>query len=505
MRTDGAMPLVAVFSGVALAFAGLMAFAAEAVWFPLAWLVTGSILVLALVYRFVEEQDRHLLVVAAVLAIVVRAWFAWWIVDHPDRNPDSFMYWASGSNLGYLLFLSPRLAPLDFIATLGTHQSGYFFYTAVMTQVQRAEILVCFTNVLIGSLSGLLVYRLARHIWPESADVARWAALLTWASSAIIVSDAVNMRDSHSLVAGMLVMLGVQRLSKRWDWPGLLLTLAGFLILLQWRSYIAFMLLPTTALILFVARRSQRLAMLLVFGCLAGLAVVGVASMDMYIIAERLGHGLSFFDMLKVASLGFGEQRQASSAVAGVSLDSWGDLAVVIPLGVVRALFAPIPWMPLKLDLLLIPDGLVRYALMPFMFAGIVETLRRDWRRAFPALTILAAYVTLYAIIEIGGNIRHNLQYYPLYFMLSMIGIRARARYGALIWTIYAAMTLALWVQGMSFWLFKTFGPVVFAALAVWWVVETRAWRPLAGMLSQGKALRGSTTGPETAGPRDRE
>ena len=474
--------------GLGTAFALLIGFTPATVWYPIVLLTTGGVILLGAVYRYTEEEDRDLLMWAFIIALVIRAWCAWWIVDYDYRNPDSRMYWASAVNLAQLLFHSPRITPLNLIEVLGTHQQGYYITSAVLTQVQHNEIVICFVNVLIGMLIGLLVYRLTRQVWPEHPSVACTATLLTWFASSMITVSAANIRDAAVTAGGLIVMIAIQRLSTRWNWKNLFLYVIGLSFLIQFRSYIAFMLLPTSVLILLIVRRKHRMLMLGIFAGVVAIALIGVASMDLFIIADQLGEGVSFFDMLKIASAGLGERRQADSAVAGVSLNSWADLMIVIPLGYIRAFLSPLPWNPSYLDKTLIPGVILRYLIMPFAFIGAWEGMKRNWRRTFPMVTVWMAYMAVYALIEIGGNVRHNTQFYPLYFLFAAIGILVRSRYCVFTWVFYAALTVSLWTQALSLWLFKRFGAVVFALMAIWWIVETRAWEPVLKVFARRKA-----------------
>ncbi len=85
----------------------------------------------------------------------------------------------------------------------------------------------------------------------------------------------------------------------------------------------------------------------------------------------------------------------------------------------------------------------------------------------------------IYAVLELGGNLRHNIQWLHLFYLFGVIGWRNRHKWGELLWFGYAGVALALWAFGLEMSLSKKFFPVAFALMFIWWIAVTRPWREL--------------------------
>jgi len=450
--------------------------------FPLAWLSCGLLVIFGITRTWVVKRDQASLMLGATIALAVRAPIAWVLFDRVARNPDARFYWEMGSRISHL-WAADRLIPLDYIRTTGTHQVGYFVWVAGHMAVQRFEYLVVATNGLIGVATGLLAYALARLVCPEMKELPRRAAWMVWLSTAMLYSDVQNMRDSAAIFSVLVTVIGLQSIAGKWSWKGLGVYFVGLLLLIQIRSYIAFVFLPVAAVTLFLVRREHRILMFLGFTSLAVGAFMVIASADLFVLARSMSQGADLMDMLQFASVGLTGTMEGSSLVHGLRLAGWMDLFTLIPLGSVRSLFAPLPWKTESTMLFYAPDAVIRFCLMPFAAVGVVELLRRDWRRVVPILAATSALIVLYAVIEIGGNPRHNAQWYAMYYLLSLVGVQAYRRYEGIVWSGLAVVSLSVWVIGMTTATSKLFFPLCMFCIAAWWMYQVRPWRHLSGKL----------------------
>jgi hypothetical protein len=411
--------------------------------FPLVWLSCGLIIILAIIKVWTERRDHASLILGAIVALALRASLGWVLVGSIYESNDTRLYWEMGTRFNHL-WQADRLLPLDHIRLSGTDQVGYFVWVGLHMFLQRLQYLVICTNTVIGIGCGLLAYAFVRLAVPGDRNLPRRVAWMMWLSTAMILNDSQNLRDTISVFLVIVTMIGIQRLTESWSWKGFLTYFIGILLLIQIRSYIAMAFLPITAVALLLVRKTHKLPIFLVFvGITIGVFVV-LASTDLFVMASSMTQGYKILDMLQFASVGLSGTVEGGSMVYGLNLQTWSDFLTLIPLGTVHALFSPLPWKVRELAVLLIPDAIVRFALMPFVVVGTIELLRRNWRGIMPSLIVMTALIVLYAIIEIGGNIRHNGQWFIVYYMLAVAGIQVYGKYKAVIWTGLVIVTLPL-------------------------------------------------------------
>lgn len=446
-------------------------------WLPLIWFVTGGALLVRWIASAADPEDRGILVAALIAGLAARAIMGWFVVDHPYRNSDTRLYWQLGTRLA-ALWSVPHSMHVDLVRTLGTGQAGYYVWVALHALIAREQLLVVASNCLVSGANGVLTYLVGRRAW--SPFVGRVAALLVFTASGIIFSDAHNMRDVIVTFAGLLMVYGVQLLADRWCVKGFLAVVLGIAIAVPVRPYVMAAYGPAVAIGLLVMRRTGRLAVLSVALILAGGAMAYVVSTSMFTtVSEAIGGGFgeTVTTLLMIGNAGLTGGRAATSLLYGVQLRTLHDILLYLPVGIVHILFAPLPWKTYHIEWLFVPEGLVRYLLIPFVGIGAWEALKNgSWRRTFIVVFALAGMMLLYAVLELGGNVRHNEQFFPYYFILGAIGIATARRHGIELWVTYAFSSLALWAFGLGMRLSMRFMPLVLLLLGLWWLVTVRPW-----------------------------
>jgi hypothetical protein len=110
-----------------------------------------------------------------------------------------------------------------------------------------------------------------------------------------------------------------------------------------------------------------------------------------------------------------------------------GALAA-LPMGVVRLLLAPFPWAISGFrQLLVLPETLVWYALMPAFFRGLVYAVRTRLGAVLPIVVFAATLTTAYALMQgnVGTAYRQRTQITMFFFVFMGVGIVERRRQAA--------------------------------------------------------------------------
>lgn len=471
-------PHVVLLVLVAGAIFGTALFTPAGLWLPVTWIAVGGSLIVLWISRVADPDDRLLLVGGALIGLTLRCAGAWLVVDYVYRYPDMILYWDLGNRVAEALS-NPGILDVDLVKVVGTSSYGYYLWTGLHVLLLRDQILTSLSNALVGTASGVLAYLLARRVWNGRVGVI--GAWLVWLSSAHIIVDAHSLRDSIATFSILAIVYGTQVLAGGWNWKGSSWLVLGFVSLVYIRLYIAAPVVLAIMIAFPLMARGRRLAILTVFVALAVVAGFLAAASDFALLAKKLGSGNTIATMLLLANKGLFPRRFAASAVADVEIGSFQDMVLHVPVGIVRILFAPLPWLPEKTDTGFIPDAVARYAMMPLFFVGFWDAVRYRWRRALLVALVYLAGVHLYALIELGGSVRHNIQFFPYYYSFAAAGWTVARRYGQALWFGYALVSLAVWIYGLTLWTAFSIMPVMLLSIAVWffayWAFARRGLR----------------------------
>ena len=444
-----------------------------AIWFPVAWAATGMSMLVVWIIRVADPRDRDILIAAVLIGVLVRIVAATFIVDYPLRFPDTRLYWRLGTRLADM-WTRPHIAEVHIIRTLGTARAGYYAWVAGHSIILRQEVLIPITNAMVDGANIIMTYVIGRHIW--NARVGRNAAIFIASSSAMILVSSCNLRDALATLSGLAIAYGALQLTERWNVKGMIWFVLGLAAMLQIRVYIAALVVMVLLVALLVVRRSGRLTVLMVIGVVGAVLAVVVSTHEVVSIVSKLAKGNTVFELIKFAQRGLIGTRPTDSAVSGINLNSAGDLVIYLPLGFIRAWFGPQPWMTRGIDVLFTPDVMVRHAVLPLFFVGIWHAVRTNWRRTLLIVLLLLGEMTIYALIELGGNARHNTQYFPYHYMFVCIGWTVARRYTEALWIGYAVVSLAVVGYGMTLPIAKWLLPLLLVLLGIWWLAVVRPW-----------------------------
>jgi hypothetical protein len=291
----------------------------------------------------------------------------------------------------------------------------------------RNQLLVQFLNGTVGCLTVLVIYAIAARLF--DARAARLAAVFMAFFPQVVFWSAGMYKDPATLLCIALCMYSVVRLRDRLS-PGMVIVFVlAELSLIGLRFYIAyFVAFATLATFLFTGGRNPiRLVITYAF-----LTAALIGALNVAVARETLERQASF---LNLERLQITRDDQATWAKSGFGADldvstPAGALAA-LPTGVVYLLFAPFPWAISGLrQIMVLPETLVWYALMPAFVRGTAYALRHQFRAVLPIVVFAASLTGAYALMQgnVGTAYRQRTQITMFFYIFMAVGIVEKRR-----------------------------------------------------------------------------
>ncbi len=388
-----------------------------------------------------EEDNAQRKWLAAVVAVggVARVFMiglVYGVLNPYLFAPDTASYEYQGEAL---VSFWAGLAPAPVIAA--SWQKGYALLNAgAITMLGEPTWFMVVLNVFAALWTVLLTYFITRRCFGIRA--ARFAAVLTAVFPSMILWSVLNIRDAITMaVVTMLVLMAIRaygRLRLRdLVWFGL-----GLLALSTLRDYMGFLVIAGIALGYFGALRPGRVVSTFVVGIAASLVVIMVLERAGIFSPDVLTNPVSDVQRMRLGLQQDFVQGTAGSAFGtDVEINSVGDMARYLPVGLTFFLFAPFPWSITSiLQLTTLPEVLLWYLLVPFVVMGLRDAGRKESAATLLPIGVLVLTVCTYALVEgnFGTAYRHRAQVMPLFFVLAGQGLarwwdtRVQARRAAL-------------------------------------------------------------------------
>jgi 4-amino-4-deoxy-L-arabinose transferase-like glycosyltransferase len=379
-----------------------------------------------------EVTEAYLLVRLYSWSILIRSSLAIALNIFGENSAFAATFWGDSGTYdiaGYQLALKWSGEPVS-SAYMSTAVSGYgwaYFVGAVYSLVGRNQLFVQFLNSMIGSVTVLVIYAIATRLFDRT--VARWAALFMAFFPQMVFWSTGMYKDPAILLCIAASMYAVLRLREH---PGLgmiALFVVAELVLVTLRFYIAYFVgFAALATFLFAQRRGTG-RLLVTYTVLIG-ALLG--AMNFAVKRETLERQASYMtferlqttreDQAMSSKSGFGREYDVSTPTGALT---------ALPTGLVYLLFAPFPWAISGLrQVLVLPETLVWYALMPAFVRGLVYTVKHRLRDALPILVFAASLTAAYALMQgnVGTAYRQRTQITMFFFIFMGVGLAERRR-----------------------------------------------------------------------------
>lgn len=312
--------------------------------------------------------------------------------------------------------------------------SGYgFVYIigALYYVFGRNQLLVQLLNCTVGALTVLVVYAIAARLFGR--PVARWSALFMAFFPQMVFWSAGMYKDPTILFCIALCMYAVLRLKEGFSPAFLILFVLAGLTLLTLRFYVFYFVVAAAVGTFVFGGRGGLPGRLLSGSALIAALAAGVT---FGVRQETLETQAAFMTLNQVQVTRVDQAMWGKSAY-GVGYDVTTPMGALraLPVGLVYLLFAPFPWAITSVrQLLVVPETLVWYALMPAFVRGLWHSIRHRLRDVLPILVFTVTLTLAYALMQgnVGTAYRQRTQVTMFFFVFMGVGIVDRQRKRAL-------------------------------------------------------------------------
>ena len=416
-----------------IVFACLFALAlgASAVLYPeaLAAIVSVAVLSVLAIWAFRHYADDKEYVTRVFLAaLAARLGFGLFVHTFDLRDffgGDAITYDFVGNRL--MEIWSGRSVVDDFLSrrAVSTTGSGWgmnYFVGAIYFILGRNILAAQSICGVIGAATAPMVYICAKKIF-DNVRVAKYSALFIALFPSFIIWSSQLMKDGLIIFLLVLAMTMILQLQEHVSYAGAAVLATSLFGIMSLRFYIFYMVVVAVAGSFLVGTKNSfqsivgRTASIVILGLmLTYFGVVRTATVDLNRFGNLEAVQRSRLDQAMSAKSGFG---------ADVDVSTTEGAMAAIPIGLTYLMLAPFPWQVGNLrQTITLPEGLLWWAMIPFMIAGFWYSLRHRLRRAFPVLIFSVTLTLAYSIFQsnVGTAYRQRTQIQVFLFMFIAVG-----------------------------------------------------------------------------------
>jgi len=367
-------------------------------------------------YAHFEPAARAPVLAAFALRASAALWHAF-VAPLPDSHADAVMF-AESARHGFEAGLAQWL--IDFT-------TGAFLYPWVISGLYLlaapSELLAQSVNVGLGTLAVALTFHLARRLWGEgAAKAAAW--ILALYPTAILYS-AITLRECFIVVPFLFGLLAVARWSERQAvapyWAALGLMTASTILHTAFVAGVMALGLLAAASLAAAMLRANPVGLarsLLALGPFLGGAAFMLATGSGL---EKLGD-LEDFGLDKVQEqIEYVSRERPASYLEGLTVASWGDLVLQLPVRLLYFIGAPFPWMVSRaVDVMALLDALACLALFALGLVAVRRHLASAKVRSLALVLALVLALFAVATSNFGTAVRHRGKLVPLLVVLAV-------------------------------------------------------------------------------------
>ncbi len=404
----------------------------------IACLATG----LWIALRAAKPEDRIFLVLlfagAFVVRLVLGIGFHLLSIYGGDTGlyfPDSFRYDRLGRAIAYRIreFGMEELSVITKPVFRGYNAYTGLFYYYLGDSIGVLKVMQAF----LGALLAIPTYLIGVLMW--NRRIARFASTLVAFYPSLIFWSAMHLKDTLAVLFLVIFVLFDMRFianRKPADLLGLVLTFSCTFLL---RPYVAAILAALFLLHLLVQSAKTRWVIPL---RLALAAVACLIAAPILIEQSEFRWAAHSGPLIVLDFILRNNMYTSGSSFSAVAITDWQSYLRFLPGGVIHFILTPLPWKAEGIYRFLIPEVLLRYALLPFMLYGFWISLRSRFRAALPMIVLPIPLILTYATVFLGGGPRHQAQLIPFLALFAAIGI-SRWKWGALPYAVYVALLVA--------------------------------------------------------------
>jgi Dolichyl-phosphate-mannose-protein mannosyltransferase len=386
-----------------------------------------STLFVFFVIKPIDTTNLNLLIEVFVGAILLRLTLASVIYGFGLEDlfgPDSFFYRDEGLRLSESIWngsasISDLIGNIDF--SRGGNWSMQYIVAAIYLVVGSNPLAVQAVSAVLGGGTAVLSYLIARLLYTNER-VAIYTAIIMAIFPAMIIWSSQMLKDGFIVFLITLIILTSMRLQRRFNILDLIFLLASLLCIFTLRFYL-FPVLSVAVIGGFVINTQLSLGSIL--SRTSVFVVIGVG-LSLFGILER--SQIDFERMSDLNNLENVRRYGSIAADSGVLAEDATDISTVqgaiqaLPTGFLTLLLAPFPWQMAKTQqLLLLPEMILWWLMMPFIVTGLLYTVRNRLQESISVLLFTVILTISYSLFQ--GNLgtlyrqRTQIQIFLLMFM----------------------------------------------------------------------------------------
>lgn len=391
--------------------------------------VTSAIAILAF-RRFTEEKE--FITIVFLVALALRMAFGVFIHVFDLREffgGDAYAYDLHGARIVDIWLGRDTLSTeVAFIVDTSSGAGwGMYYVTAAIYLVLGRNIFAAQSFcAVIGAATAPMVFFCAKKIF-NNMSVAKVSAVAIAVFPSFIIWSGQLLKDGLIIFLLVTCMTMVLSLQTRISYPAvatLVLALFGIITLRFYIFYMAIVAVAGSFIVGLSASSKSILRNTVILALLGfGLMYLGVgqsADTEIRVFGNLERVQSSRSDLARTADSGFGQETDVSTTEGAIS---------AIPIGFAFLMLAPFPWQATNLrQAITIPEILVWWASIPFVFMGLIYTIKNKLRAAFPILIFSLLLTIAYSIFQgnVGTAYRQRTQIQVFLFILAGVG-----------WTVY--------------------------------------------------------------------
>jgi Dolichyl-phosphate-mannose-protein mannosyltransferase len=390
-----------------------------------------SAVVLVVIHHTASKEEAIFLQRIFLVALLLRISFGIIVHLYELRSffgSDSFLYDSLGNRLNEIWFGGAFTNDQVSQRALSTSSPGWgmWYLTGIIYAITGRNILAAqFFCGVVGAATAPMVYACANKIF-NNKNVGKVSAIMVAVFPAFVIWSSQLLKDGIIIFLLVLSITLVINLQQKFNYLSLILLILSLFAILSLRFYIFYMVVIAVigSFVIGSASSNQsivkRIAAILVIGlALTYLGVLRNAEKDIS-YADLKKVQVSRSDLAKSAESGFGEDVDVSTTEGAL---------YVIPLGFTYLMFAPFPWqMANARQAFVLPDIILWWCSMPFLFTGLIYTIKHRLREAIAVLLFSLLLTVAYSIFQgnVGTAYRQRTQIQVFLFMFIAVGWQLR-------------------------------------------------------------------------------
>ncbi len=315
------------------------------------------------------------------------------------------------------------------------HQ-GFYVFVASHMRINPNPIFIVPTNTFLSAYSTVLLYNICRNFHSTDNDrkiLLAGTMLFAFFPRSIFYST-VLLKEAATCFLCLLFIDNMFKFFKGKLIEPVILMILALIPLFSLRIYLMPILLLTLFISVFWYREKSERGRKLAIGILA----LFVASFVLLwvIFPKSSFFGLAFYYIFhEIGSKGVlqtlmearGEfSNEGVTSYAQLKYTSIGQMLLYFPVGLLRTFVTPIQWFREGKDVrdtVEVYMAVLWYLLMPFVFAGFYDMVKRKLKSALPVITYVVLVILFVSVIFMGSQTRHNNLMYPFLCLFAAYGI----------------------------------------------------------------------------------